>query len=111
MATPDRDALQNELVQIYRDYGFMTMGPERIDEWNSSRKDQGLMPLTVESLAHFDEANENIRVKAIGKMLNDMGGHRVMASVAKNVVDILKLGSVVEREFDAVWDGIGSWRF
>jgi hypothetical protein len=107
----DPKMLETELVQIYRDYGFMSVGSESLDEWNCNRKDQGLMPVTVEATTHFDNDNENIRVREIGVMLNDIGGHRLMAKVATNVVNALGLGSIVEREFDAVWDGIGTWRF
>ena len=69
------------------------------------------MPLTAEALAQFDHHNENIRVKEIGVILNDLGGHALMARVSMNVVNTLGLGSIVGREFDAVWDGVGAWRF
>jgi hypothetical protein len=107
----DPNVLQRELVQIYRDYGFMTMGAEALEEWNRKREDQDLTPVLPEALARFDTHNENIRVREIGEILNDLGGHVLMSRVATSVVNTLGLGSIVEREFDAVWDGIGTWRF
>jgi hypothetical protein len=111
MTDRDPEILQRELVQLYRDYGFMTMGSDALEDWNVNRKDQGLMPLTPQALAKFDDDNENIRAREIGVILNDIGGHALMANVATNVVSSLGLGSIVAREFDAVWDGIGTWRF
>ena len=111
MTDRDPEILQRELVQIYRDYGFMTMGSEALEEWNCNRKDQRLMPLTADALAQFDNHNENIRVKEIGVILDELGGHPLMAKVAMNVVNTLGLGSIVERELDAVWNGVGTWRF
>ena len=50
MTDQDPEILQRELVQMYRDYGFMTHeGSDALEEWNCKRTDQGLMPLTVES--------------------------------------------------------------
>jgi hypothetical protein len=111
MTDRDPEILQSELVQIYGDYGFMMMEPEGLNDWNCKREDQGLMPLTAQSLALFDDDNENIRVREIGVILNDLGGHLLMAKIATNVVKTLGLRSIVEREFDAVWDGVGTWRF
>jgi hypothetical protein len=111
MTECDPNVLQRELVQIYRDHGFMTRGAAALEEWNRKREDQGLRPLLPEELTRFDSHNENIRVKEIGVILNDLGGHKLMVRVATSVVNTLGLGSIVEREFDAVWDGIGIWRF
>ncbi len=71
----------------------------------------GLPALSPETLAQFDADNQNIQVKEIGAVLNDLGGQVLMVKVAKKVVNTLGLGSIIAREFDAVWDGIGTWRF
>ena len=89
MTDRDPEILESELVQIYRDYGFMTMGSYALEEWNCKRTNQGLMPLVAEALARFDNQNENIRVREIGVILNELGGHALMARVATNVVNTL----------------------
>jgi hypothetical protein len=111
MTYRDPEALAKELVEIYRKVGFMTLGADRLEEWNSTREEQGLVPLSPDTLAQFDADNQNIRGKEIGVILNELGGQVLMVKVAEKVVNTLALGSIVAREFDAIWDGIGTWRF
>jgi HEAT repeat protein len=79
------DQLHFELVLIGRGEGFLSMQPQ----------------------PGFNEDCRNIRARAIGEQLNEVGGRPLMQQACTLVG--LTLGPVRARELEAAWVAIGSW--
>jgi HEAT repeat protein len=77
-------ALVEELIEIYRTEGFLSLEPG----------------------GAFDDRNHHIRAKQIGRELDALGGLEVMRAAGYRVVE--RTGCY-ESELGYLWSGIGSW--
>ena len=63
--------------------------------------------LSEEKGKEFDSYCRNVRVREIGKRLDEIGGFELMQSVCIRIS--LMLGPCRAREMEMAWDGIGRW--
>ena len=82
---PEADRLVTELIEIGRSEGF----------------------LTLRTRAHFDYKQRHKRTRKIGKILNKMGGMKLMVASCYRVR--AKLGATQGRHLEAAWGHIGEW--